>query len=312
MQNSQKIEEDVPLYMEKEIKKSCTQWLIIDNEFRPIGRTVKNLLPGFYKILYDHNTRAPYLKKQMICAEKIIEFPDITLTNIIKDIETFWESKQLYDDYQFVYKRGYLLYGPPGCGKTSVIYLLSEKLINIYKGVVISIQTTDDLFYLEETIETIKTIESDKKIILVLEDIDNFTDSDKEIMSKLLNILDGNMRIDNCVIIATTNYPEKLKERISNRPSRFDIRYEIKLPNQDIRKFYIEHFLKPKDLKTIDINKIVKDTEGFTIDHLKELILSVFVLKKDYIFALEEIQNMKNNGTIKSTPLNKKSIGFKD
>jgi SpoVK/Ycf46/Vps4 family AAA+-type ATPase len=306
-------EREVPMNesIDHTIKKSYTQWLIKENEFRPIGRTMKNLIPGFYKIKFDHNLGISYLKKQTISSEKIIEFPDKTISNLINDIETFWESKEKYLEYNFVYKRGYLLYGVPGGGKTSVIHLLSDKLINQYGGVVINIGTVNDLFNLEEIIETIKTIEQNIKIILVFEDIDNFNDSDKEVMSTLLNVLDGNMRIDSCVIVATTNYPEKLKERISNRPSRFDVRYEIKLPTIENRKHYLNKFLKAKDLEQINIDKLVKDTDGFTVDHIKELILSVFVLNKDYNFALKEIKHMKDNSRIKPVKIKPETaIGF--
>jgi protein TonB len=59
--------------------------------------------------------------------------------------------------------------------------------------------------------------------------------------------------IEGVVYIATTNYPEKLQERITNRPSRFDRRYKVELPNEEIRRAYIQHKLNDDDLKNVDI-----------------------------------------------------------
>ena len=79
----------------------------------------------------------------------------------------------------------------------------------------------------------LREIEPDRKIILILEDIDNFINVDKALLTKLLQILDGSNKLDNIITIATTNYQEKLEERIANRPSRFDRRYEIGLPSKE-------------------------------------------------------------------------------
>jgi hypothetical protein len=71
----------------------------------------------------------------------------------------------------------------------------------------------------------------------------------------LLNILDGIGQMENTIYLATTNYPEKLKERILNRPSRFDRRYKIEKPDSNIRKFYFEKKLRDEDLKNINLDE---------------------------------------------------------
>ena len=104
----------------------------------------------------------------------------------------------------------------------------------------------------------------------MLEDIDSFVGKDGSYSETvLLNFLDGAGSCDGVVTIATTNYPEKLQERITNRPSRFDRRYEVIKPNAETRKFYIENKLQKGDLQRVNIPDLVDKTEGFTIDHLK-------------------------------------------
>ena len=128
---------------------------------------------------------------------------------------------------------------------------------------------------------------------MVIEDIDNIVTQGHGLLSALLNVLDGVNQIDNVVYLATTNYPEKLQERISNRPSRFDRMYEIGLPNDAVRKFFIENKIDPIDLPKIDINKWVKMTDGLTLSHIKEIIVSTQIFGKKIEEVCEHFGNMK-------------------
>jgi SpoVK/Ycf46/Vps4 family AAA+-type ATPase len=92
-------------------------------------------------------------------------------------------------------------------------------------------------------------------LVVILEDIDSIAGESRSQTSRLLNILDGVKQIENVVYIATTNYPEKLEERITNRPSRFDRRYRVELPNEEIREAYIKHKLNDEDLAQINIKE---------------------------------------------------------
>lgn len=79
-----------------------------------------------------------------------------------------------------------------------------------------------------------------------------------------------------------------------------------------MRRFYIQSKITDEDLKTIDIDEWVEFTKGFTISHIKELIISVFVFKYDIDEALDEINGMVDNPTIKELGSSKKrAVGFK-
>ena len=54
--------------------------------------------------------------------------------------------------------------------------------------------------------------------------------------SEYLSLLDGENQIGNVVYVATTNYPEKLDKRFTDRPSRFDVVQKISMPNEDGKK----------------------------------------------------------------------------
>lgn len=275
------------------------QWSIQGDKFYFGYPTIDILPAGFYETLYDNQAGQYFFKKKSILTEEILMLPDDSLEIIVRDITKFWESRDLYDKYDYVYKRGILLYGPPGCGKTSLINLLSKKLIEDYNGIVINITDVDQIYNFNSILEPFKEIEGDRKIIVIFEDIDNFT-KDRNVLTKLLNILDGQGKIDNVVNIATTNYPEELEERIANRPSRFDRRYEIGLPTYKVREFYVKQKMHKEDLEKIDLEKWLRSTEGFTLDHLKELLLSYTVLGYSFEDALAEMQNMIKTGQLRS------------
>ena len=117
----------------------------------------------------------------------------------------------------------------------------------------------------------------------------------------LLNILDGVKQIEDVVYIATTNYPEKLQERITNRPSRFDRRYKVELPNEDIREAYIRHKLKEEDLKNVDIQEWVKRTEGMSLSHLKEVVISTIVMGREFEEVMDNLEGLKRAPSVRGS-----------
>ncbi len=296
-----------------EYSSGMTQWSISGSEFFPTGPTVEDLPPGHYKVDFDSH-RGYFLRKKPIITEEMLKFPAGQFEEIIKDIKKFWDSKSLYQKYKYVYKRGILLYGPPGCGKTTLIQLLSDELIRNHKGVIISISKEIEVEYFEKFCSKIKDIEKNTPIILVIEDIDGLLGENKSYTtSVLLNLLDGGLQLENLVTIATTNHPEDLEERVANRPSRFDRRYEIGIPTDKVKQYYLKAKIKKEDIKKykIDINEWVKKTKGYTISHLKEIILSVVVLGYSFKEALLRMNSMMEKKTISPTPIKTNGeVGF--
>ena len=298
---------------EEDYTAGFTQWMVDGDRFVPMTITVPTLPPGDYNIRYDRTFDKHVLAIRKPILENLLHLPMKEFGEVLDDIRKFWESREKYDEYGFVYKRGILLYGAPGCGKSSLIALMSSELVDEQGGIILNIATSDDILAFDEIMKGIREIEPERRVIAVVEDIDNFVTDGKnvEITSKLLNMLDGKLQFDNVVIIATTNYPEDLEERISNRPSRFDLRREIGPPKMRAREFYLKSKLKPKDLKKLDIEKTLRDTAGFTIDHLKEFVCMTFVHGHDYDTALEEVKSMISTPILKNKSVKgNDKIGF--
>lgn len=294
-QSEDKYETDIPVCWSR----------LKDDEFLPSYKTQSKVPSSIYEIVWNSAQQTHTLKQQPFKTDELYYLPSPEITDILEDINSFWNRVDKYKEYNFVHKRGILMYGEPGCGKSGIIQLLS-KLIMDKNGIVINVKDEDDVDSFTRFIPTFRKIEPYRPLVVILEDIDSIAGENRHQISRLLNILDGVKQIENVVYIATTNYPEKLQERITNRPSRFDRRYKVELPNQEIRESYIRHKLTENDLKNIDINEWVRRTEGMSLSHLKEVVISTIVLGHSFEETISNLEGMKKTPSAKS----ESNIGF--
>ena len=301
---------DCPESDEDDVLNGITQWTNNDGRIVPAANTFHKLEKGYY-VIRSCNSLGMYFEKQTLSLNKLYRLPNEASDLILNDISKFWTLEDTYKKYNRVFRRNYLLYSAPGTGKTSLINLMCEELIEKYNGIILSIDCSSSLSMVVDAIPMIRKIEPDRKIICIIEDIDAYVDSRAD--SYILNILDGNFKFGGVVFIATTNHIEQLEDRYVNRPSRFDRVVEFPLPNYESRKIFIEKSVLPEDLAKIDLDKWVKRTEGFTIDHINELILLFFVFGHSEEEAFETIEEMaKRKGGLKNKTSTKKNstIGF--
>lgn len=291
---------------------SFTQWSTHKSgKFVPCLHTVKTVPPGVYEMKADQQIGF-HIEKQEHRSDDLIELPIPEIKEILRDIDNFWQREEAFKKYGYTFKRGILLYGPPGNGKTMLIQSLCQKLIENMSGIIFNLRDHTDIeLYLEYAGPVLRCIEPDRPIIVILEDVDNIIHGSKATLTGVLNMLDGIKQINKVVYIGTTNYPELLQERISNRPSRFDRRYKIGLPNKKVRTSYISQKLKADDLKKIDVKDWVAKTNGFSLAAIKELIVSVIILGIPLDEAVERLREMKNKlPSISESAQNQKRLGF--
>ena len=271
-----------------------------DEEFVPSFKSVDQVPSGIYELQYNRSVSQITLKKQPFKTDELYQLPSYEIQDILKDIQDFWDRRDKYREYNFVHKRGILMYGEPGCGKSGIIQLIAKQLIE-NNGIIINIKDQDDVDYFIDFIATFRKIEPNRPLIVLLEDLDSIAGESNYSTSKLLNILDGVKQIEDVVYIATTNYPEKLQERITNRPSRFDRRYKVELPNEEIREAYIRHKLKEDDLQKVDIQEWVKRTEGMSLSHLKEVVISTIVMGREFEEVMDNLEGLKRAPSVRGS-----------
>lgn len=283
------------------------QWGISNgNKFYPTFPTTMELQSGYYELSFSQDLGI-FFERKDVSTDELFTLPSTELSEIIEDIEKFWERTDKYEEYNFIHKRGILLYGKPGCGKSAIIQLCTKYLIEEKDGIVMNITTMEQMEWYSQIITKLRQIEPDRPLIVIMEDLDGLAKEGSWATSIILNLLDGIKQVNNVVYIATTNYPERLEERITNRPSRFDRRYEVQLPNEKVRREYLTKKLVNEDLEDVDLEDWVTATEGYSLSHLKELVISVAVMDNTFKETIDRLDTLNKTPEIKS---GRKNVGF--
>ncbi|KAJ3931023.1 MAG: P-loop containing nucleoside triphosphate hydrolase protein [Lentinula lateritia] len=206
---------------------------------------------------------------------------------LLKDARDFLESKAWYSERGIPYRRGYLLWGAPGSGKSSLIHALAGELgLDVY---VLSLGKAGlDDSSLNGLINRLP-----ERCIALMEDVDAvFThglsrDSDavdalanppnpsgtstastsapsnnRVTLSGLLNALDGVSAQEGRILFATTNKYSSLDSAL-RRPGRMDVHIEFKLASRYQARELFLRFFNPRDTP-----KIVEDNESDSGDSI--------------------------------------------
>lgn len=272
---------------------NTVQWHILpDGMYGACGPTVARLPVGAYRPVF-HERHGVLLSAMTLLSDEIVEFPDSASIRVLHSIQKFWEHRDAFVKRGQLFKRGILLWGPPGSGKTVTINLLGRDLIE-RGGMILMLQNPG---LATDAMQLIRRIEPERPLICILEDIDEIIREYGE--HSILALLDGENQINNVVHIATSNYPELLSSRIVNRPSRFDEIIKIGMPSYNARLTYLKARVFQEELPLRQIEQWAKDTEGLSIAHLRELVIGVFCLGRTYLETLQRLKTMAQK--IKST-----------
>ncbi len=205
--------------------------------------------------------------------ENLILPPQLKL-ELREDFRRFFASRDVYRKYGIPWKRGVLLIGPPGNGKTHAIKALVNEL-NLPCLYVKSFKA-DRGTEQGGMRKVFARARRSAPCLIVLEDLDALIEDENRAF--LLNELDGFAANEGVVVIATTNHPEKLDPAILDRPSRFDRKYHFTLPALPERLAYVKHWNETLqlELRLTDAEEVAvaECTDRFSFAYLKELFLS--------------------------------------
>ncbi len=280
------IQEFTVIPNEPEETEACTLWIQDKDYFIPdISIQIHDALPsGVYRMEFiERDWRA---HRTAINTDELYAFSNSCTTQVLEEVNAFWEKQELYQQFKVAHKRGILLCGAPGCGKTSIIQLLVKQIVEQQNGLVFMASNRDEFSGLKHMLaSTIRQIEKTRPIITIIEDVDQLIESlggD----ATILDFLDGSNSIENHLVILTSNNTTSLSEALL-RPSRIDLIYEIPNPTADVRR---EYFIK-KEIDPEIITDLVKQTEGFSFAELKEVFIAIKVLGKTVHETIKRIQD---------------------
>jgi energy-coupling factor transporter ATP-binding protein EcfA2 len=263
--------------------------------------TADALLPGFYEPGSAPGI-GPFLRRMAMKTDNLLRLPDPICDMLLNEFVKFWDCSPEMTRRGLSVKRGLMLYGPPGSGKTSAVQLMSHHMIREMNGVVILV---DHPHTTAASIQLMRQLEPERPLILLYEDIDAMVDRHGE--AGLLALLDGELQVGNVVNVATTNYPERLDPRFTDRPGRFDRITLVGMPEAPARRAYFA--AKAPDVAEPRREQWVIASDGWSIAHLRELIVAHLVLGEDDAEVISRLSGMREQ-LPKSDDARTSTLGF--
>jgi hypothetical protein len=168
-------------------------------------------------------------------------------------------------------KRGLLLYGPPGVGKTHTVRYLTSSLT----GTTVIQLTGGALHLIAEACSVARTLQP---AMLVVEDVDLIAEDrgmhpgHHPLLFQLLNEMDGLAEDADIVFVLTTNRADLLEPALAARPGRVDQAVALELPDAEARRALFELYRGPMSVDSSGLDEILARTDGVTASFLKELL----------------------------------------
>jgi cell division protease FtsH len=174
-------------------------------------------------------------------------------------------------------KRGILLYGAPGTGKTHTVSYLISRLPEV---TVIAI-SGKALGRIAEACSVARTLQP---AVIVVEDVDLIAEErtarpgEHPLLFQLLNEMEGLNSAADVTFLLTTNRADLLEPALAARPGRVDLAAELPLPDTDARRALLRLYQGKLVLDDTDLDQVVERTEGVTAPFLRELLRKAALL----------------------------------
>jgi ATPase family associated with various cellular activities (AAA) len=210
-----------------------------------------------------------FVERPAMTADEVV-LPVGLLDRILEHVIGIAKHREVLAAHGQHLKRGVLLFGPPGTGKTHTMrYLLSQS-----QDITAVLLSGGSLGLIHEAA---KIARAHQPALVVLEDCDliaedrSFGPLPKPLLFEILDALDGIDADADVAFLLTTNRVENLERALSQRPGRVDLAAEIPLPDESGRRTLIR--LYAGDLFSEEaVEAAARRSEGTTASLAKELV----------------------------------------
>jgi hypothetical protein len=214
-------------------------------------------------------------------------------------------------------KRGILLHGKPGTGKTLTAMYLAREMANR----TVILLTGRSLALIEQSCALARMLQP---AMVVLEDVDLVAEertrreggSAAPVLFELLNQMDGLQDDADIMFVLTTNRPDILEPALAARPGRIDQAFEIPIPNKESRQRLFNLYSKGLRQEINDIDKIIDRTEGASPAFIRELFRKATLFaaegNEELIIRDEHMDEALHELTVHGGELTKSILGFQD
>jgi hypothetical protein len=221
--------------------------------------------PNVVRVIGGRNVRLadqPYDWDQLV-------LPSAVLDVVRNDFETFLGGgRSWFIENRVPYKRGYLFWGPPGNGKTSIIRIMAARRdIRSF-----SIDFSNEQLGNGALTLLFELASRNQPSLVILEDLDRLyplgTSRVEEnrtgiTLQHLFNALDGVGSRDGVIVVATANDVSALPPALAQRRGRFDHVVHVGPPDIVLRAKYLSRLKVSPALSETELNALAKLSEGF-------------------------------------------------
>jgi AAA+ superfamily predicted ATPase len=226
---------------------------------------------SFGQDMFGERAAALHFHTRPTLAADDVILPEETLAMVRRQVVGVAEHRERLLAAGQHLKRGLLLYGPPGVGKTHTVRFLISQLT----GVTIIELSGDALGLISTACSVARTLQP---AMIVVEDVDLIAEDrgmhpgHHPLLFQLLNEMDGLAEDADVVFLLTTNRADLLEPALASRPGRVDQAVELDTPDPDARQRLFELYRGELVVDRSRLGSVIDRTEGVTASFLKELL----------------------------------------
>lgn len=199
------------------------------------------------------------------------------------EIVTLFNQSERYRAFNITVPRGFLMQGPPGCGKTQLAKIIASECAANF--VAVSGSDFVELFVgngARKVRNLFAFARKNAPCVIFIDEIDamgkkrsmklNSNDEQEQTLNQLLYEMDGFNANEDILVLAATNRKDVLDEALL-RPGRFDRIIEIPKPDRASRRNILELYLAQRPLAAnVTVDALVELTTGLSGAELKNVV----------------------------------------